>query len=85
MSLFIAGNAFPGIIDLLDQAKAGILVASLSGRPDWLRPDLPDHPNPCRDFACRGSCSGRLTVNWRVLTIKTGFQSSIIMIQVHGG
>jgi NhaA family Na+:H+ antiporter len=29
MSLFIAGNAFQGSTDLLDQAKAGILVASL--------------------------------------------------------
>jgi NhaA family Na+:H+ antiporter len=29
MSLFIAGNAFRGDLDLLDEAKAGILVASL--------------------------------------------------------
>jgi NhaA family Na+:H+ antiporter len=29
MSLFIAGNAFRGNLDLLDEAKAGILVASL--------------------------------------------------------
>jgi NhaA family Na+:H+ antiporter len=29
MSLFIAGNAFQGSTDLLDQAKAGILIASL--------------------------------------------------------
>jgi NhaA family Na+:H+ antiporter len=29
MSLFIAGNAFRGNPDLLDQAKAGILIASL--------------------------------------------------------
>jgi NhaA family Na+:H+ antiporter len=29
MSLFIAGNAFRGNADLLDEAKAGILAASL--------------------------------------------------------